>query len=64
MNQEFEVDIFSGSTKVGELMTATIEDLLKYLKKGLTVVEKCSGNPITEDMLNNMMGVSDGCMVI
>ena len=64
MNQEYEVDIFSGNTKIGELMTASASDLLKYLHKGLTVIEESTGMQITEDMLNGSLGVSDGCVCL
>ena len=45
---------------IGELMTATPNEILKYINKGFKVIEKSSGIQITEDMVNSTIGVSDG----
>lgn len=45
---------------IGELMTATPNEILKYINKGFKVIEKSSGTQITEDMVNSTIGVSDG----
>ena len=64
MNSDFTyqyLQIFDkNNDQIGELMTATPNDVLKYINKGFKVIEKSSGMQLTEDMVTSTMGVSDG----
>jgi hypothetical protein len=46
--------------KIGELMTAGPMDVLKFITKGFVVIDQTTGQPITENMINSQIGVSDG----
>jgi hypothetical protein len=49
---------------IGELMTASDTDIVKYIAKGLRVVDKKTGEVITEADITPCMGVSDGEMIL
>lgn len=49
---------------IGELLTASDTDILKYLAKGLKVIDKQTGELITESMITGELGVSDGEMIM
>ena len=49
---------------IGELMTASDIDILKYLAKGLIVIDSKSGELITEADITSAMGVSDGELIM
>lgn len=49
---------------IGESMTATNTDILQYLTKGLTVIDKKTGDVITESDITSTMGVSDGELIM
>lgn len=49
---------------IGESMTATNTDILQYLAKGLTVIDKKTGDVITESDVTSTMGVSDGELIM
>lgn len=49
---------------IGELLTASDTDILKYLAKGLKVIDKQTGEVITESMITATLGVSDGEMIL
>lgn len=60
-----EVRIYDGNQQlIGELMTASNTDILKYLAKGLVVVDQKTGNVITESEMTNELGMSDGSVVM
>lgn len=46
--------------KVGELMTATSDEVIKFINKGFTVVDRASGISLTEQDVMSTVGVSDG----
>jgi len=52
----------TNNTKIGELPSATPTQIRKYLKKGLVVIDNNTGNIITEDMLNAVVGVAE-CVI-
>lgn len=59
------IQIFdTNQNPIGELMTASDTDILKYIAKGLVVVDKRSGEVITESMVTSTMGVSDGEIIM
>ena len=45
---------------IGELPTATAQDIMKYINKGFIVKNVISGEEITLDNINSSVGVSDG----
>ena len=49
---------------IRESMTATNTDILQYLAKGLTVIDKKTGDVITESDITSTMGVSDGELIM
>ena len=49
---------------IGESMTASDTDILQYLAKGLKVIDKKTGNVITESDITSTMGVSDGELIM
>lgn len=46
--------------KVGELMTATSDEVIKFINKGFTVIDITSRVPLTEQDVMSTVGVSDG----
>lgn len=50
----------SKGSLIGELPTATSEDIMKYINKGFVVKDAVTGNNITFSDVNNVVGVSDG----
>lgn len=49
---------------IGESITATNTDILQYLAKGLIVIDKKTGDVITESDVTSTMGVSDGELIM
>ena len=45
---------------VGDLMTASINDITNLLDKGMIIINQLDGSEITRDTLMNNVGVSDG----
>jgi hypothetical protein len=61
----YSIDILDTcGKKIGELMTATQTDILRYIEKGFKVIDKCTGSEITSDVINSSIGVSDGLINI
>jgi hypothetical protein len=57
----YSIQIYDNKHEViGELMTASVSDILKLINKGFHVVDKLTGNELTEAQLTSMIGVSDG----
>lgn len=50
--------------KVGELMTATSDEVIKFINKGFTVIDIASRVPLTEQDVMSTIGVSDGVINI
>ena len=58
---KYSIIIYDNNNKIiGELMTATPTDIIKFINKGFRVVNKITGNDITIDELKQNIGVSDG----
>lgn len=65
MNGSFSIQILDKSQKpIGELMTASPSDVLKYINKGFTVIDKSTGAELTETFINSTIGVSEGIIDI
>ena len=45
---------------IGEKMTASKDDVLKFINKGFTVIDQTTGSELTPQSLTATMGVSDG----
>lgn len=50
--------------KVGELMTATRDEVLKFINKGFIVIDLASRVSLTEQDVMSAAGVSDGVINI
>lgn len=50
--------------KVGELMTATQTEILQFINKGFTVIDRMTGQELTEASMSSVIGVSDGLINI
>lgn len=50
--------------EVGQLMTASDTDILKYIAKGFRVVDTKTGETIMESDVSASLGVSDGAIVM
>ncbi len=50
--------------KVGELMTATQTEILQFINKGFTVIDRMTGRELTEASMSSVIGVSDGLINI
>lgn len=49
---------------IGEMMTATTEDIMKFLNKGFTVIDIHTEALITQDTISSRVGTSDGLITI
>ena len=58
------IKIFSDDQPIGELMTASNQDILAYLEKGLRVVDQQSGEEYTKESVTSTIGVSDGEIIL
>lgn len=50
--------------KIGELMTATQTEILQFINKGFTVIDRMTGQELTEASMSSVIGVSDGLISI
>lgn len=50
--------------KIGELMTATQTEILQFINKGFTVIDRATSSELTSDMVSSTIGVSDGLINI
>lgn len=50
--------------KIGQLMTATDIEIIKFINKGFFVEDMRSGQELTESMMMSRVGVSDGVIDI
>lgn len=46
--------------QIGELMTASPSDILKFIDKGFKVFDITTKTELTADIVNSSIGVSDG----
>ena len=57
----FNISILDENHKhVGDLMTASVEEIKRLLDKGMIVINQMDHTEITHETLMNMTGVSDG----
>jgi hypothetical protein len=50
--------------KIGELMTATQTEILQFINKGFKVIDRMTGQELTEASMSSVIGVSDGLISI
>jgi len=62
MNQTYSIIIINKTDgkKIGELLTASSEQIMQLINKGFGVIDRMNGAEITEGMLMSTVGVSDG----
>lgn len=48
--------------KIGELMTASNSDIMKFINKGFTVVDNSNGTQFTLESVSSSIGVSE-CII-
>jgi hypothetical protein len=58
------IKIFCDDQPIGELMTASNQDILAYLEKGMRVVDQQSGEEYTKESVTSAIGVSDGEIIL
>ena len=59
------IQIFDNNHKsIGELMTATDTDIMKFINKGFIVVDRITNQQIILESVNQTVGVSDGVIDI
>lgn len=54
----------SNNKPIGELMTASDTDILKYLQKGFVVIDTKTGAYLTEESITTELGMSDGVIMV
>lgn len=54
----------SNNKPIGELMTASDTDILKYLQKGFVVIDTKTGAYLTEESITAELGMSDGVIMV
>lgn len=65
MSNTYSIRILDSNDKqIGELMTASSNDILKFINKGFKVIDKQTGLEITENNASQTIGVSDGLINI
>lgn len=61
----YAIQIFDNNHKnVGELMTASLTDIMSLLNKGMHVVDKATGREFDINTVCQMIGVSDGAIAV
>lgn len=48
---------------IGEMINTSSEDIRIFMQKGFTIINFHTGTEITEEILMNNMGVSDGVIM-
>jgi len=57
----YSIEIFDhNNKKIGELPTATSSEILQFINKGFIVIDRMTGNRMTESSITSTIGVSDG----
>lgn len=65
MGESYSIIILDNQgKKIGELPTATQTEILQYINKGFTVVNRMNNEVITQESMVGTLGVSDGCICL
>ena len=63
MESSYSITILDrNGKKIGELMTATRSDIMKFINKGFTVVDNSTGMNMTSELISSTIGVSE-CII-
>ncbi len=63
MESSYSITILDrNGKKIGELMTATRSDIMKFINKGFTVVDNSTGMNMTSELMSSTIGVSE-CII-
>lgn len=63
MESSYSITILDrNGKKIGELMTATQSDIMKFINKGFTVVDNSTGMNMTSELMSSTIGVSE-CII-
>ena len=63
MESSYSITILDrNGKKIGELMTATQSDIIKFINKGFTVVDNSTGMNMTSELMSSTIGVSE-CII-
>ena len=63
MESSYSITILDrNGKKIGELMTATRSDIIKFINKGFTVVDNSTGMNMTSELMSSTIGVSE-CII-
>lgn len=63
MGSSYSITILDrNGKKIGELMTATRSDIMKFINKGFTVVDNSTGMNMTSELMSSTIGVSE-CII-
>lgn len=63
MGSSYSITILDrNGKKIGELMTATQSDIMKFINKGFTVVDNSTGMNMTSELMSSTIGVSE-CII-
>lgn len=65
MGESYSIIILDNEGKrIGELPAATQTEILQYINKGFTVVNRVNNEVITQESMVDTLGVSDGCICL
>ena len=63
MESSYSITILDrNGKKIGELMTATRSDIMKFINKGFIVVDNSTGMNMTSELMSSTIGVSE-CII-
>jgi hypothetical protein len=64
MSNSYNIKVTDKSGElIGEMMTASPEDVRRFTQKGFNVINVETGESITEQTIIDGLGVSDGCIL-
>lgn len=62
---KYSIEILDqNNKKIGELPTATSSEVLQFINKGFIVIDRMTGQQLTELNVTSSIGVSDGLIDI
>lgn len=62
---KYSIEILDqNNKKIGELPTATSSEVLQFINKGFIVIDRMTGQRLTESNVTSSIGVSDGLIDI
>ena len=63
MESSYSITILDrNGKKIGELVTGTRLDIMKFINKGFTVVDNSTGMNMTSELMSSTIGVSE-CII-